>query len=524
MSNEEVQQIYNYVKNNTSFYMFIKNDNYLWRGKCPLYLSDLLKLKNDNIDSTPILSCLISTFNINFKDKYLLLVYLENLILYILNNNINSISNINDNYHINNNYIYEAYNSLYIQKIINHGIIIMDEDIDYSLKYNTDEKFNIEILISKIINFNETMKDIIIKNIKYNTLYINKIPNIDIKLVKYKNIYEKNKKINSSFEKEYNEKKLQILNETYTKYYNYDLVKLTQYYTDIISIKGELLEYVDNHIKTETMCIIAVKNNGLSLQFVPQEFKTRELCEYAVNNNNYALEFVPYQLIDNNLCLELVKKNIDLIKIIPNEIRTVELWYIAIKNKYNQLIHVPPHMRTFEICLEAVKNFENQIFFVPNDVINYDIFYEVFIHDPNFLNRQLKEKYYKLFIYNSYNDFDFNRIKIYKIIYDKKKFDNNLVKEILSIKNISNDFDFKINKFKSKKICLDIVNKYDLMIEFVHEKHIDICLKSINSNFIEIVKKNGLMLEFIPDIFKTPELYMEAIKQNIDAIKYFQIK
>ena len=87
----------------------------------------------------------------------------------------------------------------------------------------------------------------------------------------------------------------------------YDL-EYQKYLTKVKDYGGWVLEYVPKDLRTEEVCLIAVKQNPYALEFVPEEFKTEELCELAVNDGHWALEFVPKEFKTKELCEIAVKE------------------------------------------------------------------------------------------------------------------------------------------------------------------------------------------------------------------------
>jgi hypothetical protein len=49
-------------------------------------------------------------------------------------------------------------------------------------------------------------------------------------------------------------------------------------------------------LKTEAICLAAVKEDGCALQFVPETMKTEHICLLALQRNSEAFKYVPEHL------------------------------------------------------------------------------------------------------------------------------------------------------------------------------------------------------------------------------------
>jgi hypothetical protein len=130
------------------------------------------------------------------------------------------------------------------------------------------------------------------------------------------------------------------------------------------------LKYVpETIIKTEAMCLEAVKRSGQALEYVPDEFKTVELCLKAVKQWGSTLEFVPEELKTAEMCFEAVGRDgwPPALKFVPEEFKTAELCLFAVRRDGMALEFVPAKFKTAELCLEAMKQCASQAFeFVPD--------------------------------------------------------------------------------------------------------------------------------------------------------------
>ena len=54
--------------------------------------------------------------------------------------------------------------------------------------------------------------------------------------------------------------------------------------------------WISNHLKTQEMCIEAVRMKPRSLAYVTDNFKTQEMCNVAVRMDACLLKYVPNHL------------------------------------------------------------------------------------------------------------------------------------------------------------------------------------------------------------------------------------
>ena len=98
-------------------------------------------------------------------------------------------------------------------------------------------------------------------------------------------------------------------------YYAIDLIP-KQYLTDEIYLRGvilkpSLLKYLPEHLKTEKVCIEALKKNPVLLPFVGRSNLTRDMCRIVLDNkdadilrNSFLIAYIPFP----DICLEFLKK------------------------------------------------------------------------------------------------------------------------------------------------------------------------------------------------------------------------
>lgn len=78
---------------------------------------------------------------------------------------------------------------------------------------------------------------------------------------------------------------------------------------NLVNIIGITLQYVDDSIKDEEICLAAVKQNGEALRYVPDILRTRDMCLEAVTKDGLALAYVPGILRTEEMCMAAAKQN-----------------------------------------------------------------------------------------------------------------------------------------------------------------------------------------------------------------------
>ena len=149
------------------------------------------------------------------------------------------------------------------------------------------------------------------------------------------------------------------------------------------------------------------------------------------------------------ICIEAVKLDGFALEFVPEEYRTEEMCLIAVKDDGIALEFVPKECRTKKMCLEAIKENARAIMFLDNRYKQ---------NESNLSEEDLSELY------------------------------------ILAIKKDKKLFRFAdLQRFP--KVCLEVVNLDGLMLEFIKDQTIEMCLDAVTQN-----KK---ALKFVDqDIFK----------------------
>ena len=80
------------------------------------------------------------------------------------------------------------------------------------------------------------------------------------------------------------------------------------------------MQYVEEHLINEEICLEAVKQNGLSLQFAKEYLLNEEICLEAIKQNGMSLQYVEKQT--EEMCLE-ASKYIDSLQFVKEKTQNI---------------------------------------------------------------------------------------------------------------------------------------------------------------------------------------------------------
>ena len=83
------------------------------------------------------------------------------------------------------------------------------------------------------------------------------------------------------------------------------------------------LRFVPDAVRSESVCLAAVRENGLALRFVPDAVRTPAVCMAAVQDNGRALCLVPEALRTEDLCREALRQSEHVRGDVPERLRAV---------------------------------------------------------------------------------------------------------------------------------------------------------------------------------------------------------
>jgi hypothetical protein len=114
-------------------------------------------------------------------------------------------------------------------------------------------------------------------------------------------------------------------------------------------------------LRTQAICLAAVKRNGQVFRYVPYELRTVEICLEALQRWDKAIQFIPAELLKNATIrgLQEIKGG--------NGMRTkTEQEYLEIVRQDGYALqYVPWERRTAKLCLAAVQQNDWALHYVP---------------------------------------------------------------------------------------------------------------------------------------------------------------
>ena len=67
---------------------------------------------------------------------------------------------------------------------------------------------------------------------------------------------------------------------------------------DFVTINPNSLEYISPKMQTESICLTAVKQDGLAIKYVEKENLTERICREALNNNIMSSTYIPDKFLE----------------------------------------------------------------------------------------------------------------------------------------------------------------------------------------------------------------------------------
>ena len=151
------------------------------------------------------------------------------------------------------------------------------------------------------------------------------------------------------------------------------LVKANKSKAPFYSILKLISEKLPKKFMTKEICLLAVKNDGMSLRYVPKELLDYEICLSAVENNGSAIEYVPEQYLTDALidivikrhpkslmyggrflseerCFGLVRDNVEIFRYIPSEFQSKRIVEFAIDKDPKLIAHVTNENMEKQCC------------------------------------------------------------------------------------------------------------------------------------------------------------------------------
>ena len=256
-----------------------------------------------------------------------------------------------------------------------------------------------------------------------------------------------------------------------------------EFYNIAVRHQGTSIKYIKN--PTYEMFLEAVKQDFKAFQYIKNP--TDEICFYAVRSNSLKLgEFFKNYIKGKNIVFNADPDNdykFDTyyevrVHILSNlENQTEKICLEAVKYYGLSLKHVKD--QTHAICMTAVNNIGQAIAFVENQTEDICI---AAVNNCGFAIRFIKQE--------------------------------NLTENIMINAVKQNGFAIMYIHNYTHEICYAAVNQNGLALEHVPEEMLN------EDMYLDAVRQNGMALEFIESDNQNEDICNEALKNNIDAIKF----
>jgi hypothetical protein len=262
---------------------------------------------------------------------------------------------------------------------------------------------------------------------------------------------------------------------------------------------GLALKYVPENQK-ESNCVQAVKQNGWALQYVPDINKSNDVCEIALKQNGLVLQHIDPALIINitdeeyfDMCKTAIEQNVFALEFVKTVFMKPEQYY--------------------EICKIAVTNNSDTLQFVRANKITHEQYYE--ICELTVTNNGDTLKYVQFYSEETTPEQYYN---ICKLAVENNGTVLQFVEFFLDYKQ----YPYKMLAEQYYKICEFAVKNNGLALQYVKANKIEPVQYYKICEFA--VKNNGLALQYVKANKIEPEQYYEicefAVKNNGLALQY----
>ena len=283
----------------------------------------------------------------------------------------------------------------------------------------------------------------------------------------------------------------------------------------VLQSKIGCLAYIPEQNRTEEICKIAVKTDGLQLYAVPLPMRTEEVCKIAVKSNGLSITFVPSQCYTAEICRLAIQQTTRAIQEIINQRSqlTEEIAKIILEKRGLALQHIPPNLVTEEMIRIAVAQDAYAIVYAKPGILTYEICASAVRSHGELLEfvpfKLRKEEICRIAIEN-------NRKSI-----SLKFVPHSVVTEEMCIRSIelnSDSIEWVPDCYKTEELCKAAIEQKSSAFQFIPDtlKTNEICKLG--------VEKDGLNLKLIPSRSRTKEICDIAINENTEAVWFVPIR
>jgi hypothetical protein len=202
------------------------------------------------------------------------------------------------------------------------------------------------------------------------------------------------------------------------------------------------------------------------------------------------------------------------LKYTPNTIKTYDLCLHAVTSNGEALIWTPEIHRTRELCIKAVCNIKNKenikrvIDIIPKHIIDESFCIEIVLKDFN-INTYFSEELQKIgFVFFTMKEYENN-------IHDVPE---EYINICLNTVRKNGELIEYVPKILRTTELYQAVEQYRIEIEKLEKENLRI--QQEMARYLENIKRKGTDLRYVPDNYITVPLCLEAVKQNCEAL-YF---
>lgn len=280
-------------------------------------------------------------------------------------------------------------------------------------------------------------------------------------------------------------------------------------------IHEPILELLDEKLKSEFLCEIAVINDYNNIKYLPDSLRRNfKFLARVVQQNPQVLSAMDESEINESLCEIAIHSENFTLKHLPASWITSEYCDLAFSKNYLEILNFPTQFISKERILQAINVADSKFVrsiadLIPDDLWDEELIIAVVKKDENIFrevpyNKISTELLFELAPYlNRYDT-------LYHVPQDV--FTPNLnhrliIENPLLLGGIPAEM-------RNRVLCFDAVTKDGLALQFVPKEVQTVELYRV------AISNNGLALQYVPKPYKDEDLPMMAVKQNGEAIQY----
>jgi hypothetical protein len=267
------------------------------------------------------------------------------------------------------------------------------------------------------------------------------------------------------------------------------------------------------------LCDDVFNSNPESVKYIPAQFMTElmwlELIKYTTKDCYIKMSnFMPVQYFTQELVNTIYPINSYIVHRIPDELKTEEMAIYIFSNRPEYIKHLPEKFVTYERCVDCVNMHISNVKYIPDRYKTKEMYDMLFDKHPmwfelvpkKFHTQEICDKAVKLYEHNiCYISDEFKTLDMYE----------NLTNHFYPCDIPMHIASEKLTQ-KAEKFILRYLSHFKYGGRFITY---DICIQTARNNkFCNFVPD---FIQYVPQDFKTPELYEIALENNL--VEYKQI-